>query len=116
MTEATKRCNPACARSTCVPHSVRLAYDRGPTHFDCLCAAILAKTGSLAEAPNESVIIITGAQGSGKTTHADQLAEFFGMPVIVDEWVPGQPLPPVALVLTTANAIALDDALKLLGA
>ena len=65
-------------------------------------------------------IVVYGPQGCGKTTAKDALAEHFGMRHVIDDWVPGSPLPPDALALTNITgvkgAIDFKDALEMLTA
>lgn len=36
-------------------------------------------------------VIVHAPQGAGKTTHAAELAKYFGLDEIVDDWMPEQP-------------------------
>lgn len=60
--------------------------------------------------------IVYGPQACGKTRNAKALAAYFGLRRIVDDWMPGDEVPPDALVLTgadmsgTAGAVAYADA------
>lgn len=54
--------------------------------------------------------IIYGPQGCGKTSKAKELAQFFGLNNIIDNWISGDELPEDTLALTNAENIpgALD--------
>lgn len=63
-------------------------------------------------------IVISGPAGSGKSQHAQELADFYQCKVIIDEWCKGDPIPHNALILTQADvpgAIKIKDALKKIG-
>lgn len=55
-------------------------------------------------------LIITGPQGSGKTTLAAQLLDFFGKTHVVDDWEGHEPLPLGALALTNCETFSAGDA------
>ncbi|WP_397452510.1 ATP-binding protein [Pseudomonas sp. NA-150] len=67
-------------------------------------------------------LIITGPQGSGKTTLAEQMCKFFEKTQIVDDWNGSDPLPDGALALThgvvhfpgSAQIMNLDEAKRLM--
>lgn len=41
---------------------------------------------------NKSVLVY-GPQGSGKTLHAEELRQHFGLAAVLDDWLPGSPWP-----------------------
>jgi len=45
-------------------------------------------------------IVVYGPPGSGKTVHATAIAKFYGKSRVVDDWVPGGPVPRDTLALT----------------
>lgn len=55
-------------------------------------------------------LIIMGPQGSGKSTHADLMMQFFRKRVLIDGWNGADPLPDGALALTNAENIFCDSA------
>lgn len=61
-------------------------------------------------------VIVFGPSGCGKSTHATALALYFGKTRIVDDWVPGGPVPADTLALTSTpcgDSIRFDDAIVL---
>jgi hypothetical protein len=50
-------------------------------------------------------LVIYGPQGCGKTRNALRLAAHFGLSHIIDEWQPGDLLPPDTLALTSAESV-----------
>jgi hypothetical protein len=50
-------------------------------------------------------LVIYGPQGCGKTRNALRLAAHFGLSHIIDEWQPGDLLPPDTLALTNAESV-----------
>lgn len=62
-------------------------------------------------------VIVYGPQGCGKTRAAPALAAKYGCRRIVDEWQPGDTLPPETLALTNCpmpgvpGAVAYDEAI-----
>lgn len=51
-------------------------------------------------AASASAVVVYGPQGCGKTRHAAALAAHFGVGVIIDEWMPGDPIEADALHLS----------------
>lgn len=49
-------------------------------------------------------VIIYGPKGSGKTQHAEQLRQHFGMERIVDDWDGSRPYPSYDCLVLTNNA------------
>lgn len=65
--------------------------------------------------PALNVVVVSGPQGSGKSTHAQALRAFFGKRCVVDGWMPGDPAPSDSLLLTIAavpGAIPIEQALR----
>lgn len=63
-------------------------------------------------------VVIVGGPGTGKTRHADALAQHYGCRFILDGWSRGQPMAPGCLVLTNdrvPGAIPIAQALRAAG-
>lgn len=58
------------------------------------------------ELPLANTVIFSLPHGTGKTTHAQELARRFGCTAIVDEWLPSRGILPGALHLTTVEVAA----------
>ena len=73
---------------------------------------------------NRLPLVIYGPQACGKTRNAERLKRAFGARRVVDEWVPGDPLPPDAIALTNCDgdelpprrSISFSDAMKVVNA
>lgn len=48
-------------------------------------------------------VVVYGPQGCGKTTNAAYLARAFVAAQVLDNWLPGDPLPPDALALSQTH-------------
>ncbi|MES2787645.1 MAG: hypothetical protein V4684_19420 [Pseudomonadota bacterium] len=68
--------------------------------------------------PTQSGVVIYGPEACGKTTHAAALAAHYRKEVVIDDWLPGDPLPTHALALTNQRcegAIPFVDAVAFAG-
>lgn len=54
--------------------------------------------------------IVYGPQACGKTRNAATLAAHFGLSHVVDDWQPGDEVPPDTLVLTNVDMAGADGA------
>lgn len=52
-----------------------------------------------------AAILVFGPPGSGKTRYAHQLAQRYGASPVVDEWSPGQPIPPGTPLLLSLEPV-----------
>lgn len=64
-------------------------------------------------------LVISGPQGCGKSRHAKALARYYGKTRVIDDWIPGTPIPGNALALThetrLINAIPFKNAMRAAG-
>jgi hypothetical protein len=70
------------------------------------------------ETPHVKGVVIYGPQGCGKSKHAAVLAQHYGKDRIVDDWMPGGPVPADTIVLTNiphSSAIDFVDAARAAG-
>lgn len=58
----------------------------------------------------DDIVVVYGPQGCGKSLCAQQLLRHFGLRHLVDDWMPGDGIPPAgSLVLTHADLTELTD-------
>lgn len=73
-----------------------------PTHQPEADAALLEVAAAAASITNGKSWLVYGPQGCGKTTNAQAIAAALGLTEVVDDWLPGDPVPTTkALVLST---------------
>lgn len=65
---------------------------------------------------NAMSVIVYGPQGCGKTQAAEVLRRHFRLRQVIDDWVPGDPLPEDTLALThscaVSGAVHFDDVMR----